>query len=80
MKKGKARVFYNLSSEFKAVSVVGLGDGSLGYNKLEEIDEGKETVRTAAAGTVWLQNKINYCILLSVTSCIFNILLISLQN
>lgn len=49
VRKGKARVFYNVSPEFKAVSVVGLGDGCLGYNELEEIHEGKETVRTAAA-------------------------------
>lgn len=50
LKKGKARVFYNLTPDYEAVAVVGLGKKGQGYNELEEIYENKESVRIAAAG------------------------------
>lgn len=50
LKGGKVRVLYNLNQEFPAVAVVGLGKANAGFNEQEEVDEGKEAVRTAAAG------------------------------
>lgn len=49
--KGQARVFWGLGeTDYSGVAVVGLGKQGLGINKLEEIHEGKENVRAAAAG------------------------------
>lgn len=49
--KGDTRIFWGLDeSEYVGIAVVGLGKRNVGINKLEEIDEGKENVRTAAAG------------------------------
>lgn len=48
-KRGECRIFYNLESTFSAIAVCGLGDRNLGYNSHEQIDEGKEAVRIAAA-------------------------------
>ncbi|XP_066588327.1 cytosol aminopeptidase-like isoform X3 [Prorops nasuta] len=48
--KGDARVFWGLDeSEYAGIAVVGLGKPSVGINELEEIHEGKENVRLAAA-------------------------------
>ncbi|XP_024887625.1 cytosol aminopeptidase-like [Temnothorax curvispinosus] len=48
--KGHARVFWGLDeTDYAGVAVVGLGKQGLGINKLEEIHEGKESVRAAAA-------------------------------
>ncbi|XP_011863940.1 PREDICTED: cytosol aminopeptidase-like [Vollenhovia emeryi] len=48
--KGHARVFWGLDeTDYAGVAVVGLGKQGLGVNKLEEIHEGKESVRAAAA-------------------------------
>lgn len=48
--KGQARIFWGLDEkDFNGVVVVGLGKQSLGINVLEEIHEGKESVRAAAA-------------------------------
>ncbi|KAL6262665.1 hypothetical protein P5V15_005458 [Pogonomyrmex californicus] len=48
--KGHTRVFWGLDeTDYTGVAVVGLGKQDLGINKLEEIHEGKENVRAAAA-------------------------------
>ncbi|KYN23336.1 E3 ubiquitin-protein ligase RFWD2 [Trachymyrmex cornetzi] len=48
--KGHARVFWGLDeTDYSGVAVVGLGKQGLAINKLEEIHEGKESVRAAAA-------------------------------
>ncbi|KAK2575899.1 hypothetical protein KPH14_007267 [Odynerus spinipes] len=48
--KGHARVFWGLDeTDYTGVAVVGLGKSNLGINVLEEIHEGKESVRAAAA-------------------------------
>ncbi|XP_077992292.1 cytosol aminopeptidase-like [Glandiceps talaboti] len=49
LKKGKSRVFYGLDKDYPSVAVVGLGKQSAGINELEEINESKENIRTAAA-------------------------------
>lgn len=44
-------MFWGLDeSDYSGIAVVGLGKQGLGVNKLEEIHEGKESVRAAAAG------------------------------
>ncbi|KAG9509309.1 Cytosol aminopeptidase [Fragariocoptes setiger] len=48
-KKGKARVFYELSQDYPVISVVGLGPNSAGYNEAEDLDEKRENIRSAAA-------------------------------
>lgn len=49
--KGQARVFWGLDEkDYAGVAVVGLGKKNLGVNQLEEIHEGKENIRIAAAG------------------------------
>jgi len=54
--KGHARVFWDLDeTDYTGVAVVGLGKQGLGINKLEEIHEGKESVRAAAAGILNIQ-------------------------
>ncbi|XP_076300931.1 cytosol aminopeptidase-like [Lasioglossum baleicum] len=48
--KGSVRVFWGLDEkEYVGVAVVGLGKKNLGVNQLEELHEGKESIRTAAA-------------------------------
>ncbi|XP_076240163.1 cytosol aminopeptidase isoform X2 [Calliopsis andreniformis] len=48
--KGQTRVFWGLDeNDYAGVAVVGLGKKDPGINKLEEIDEGKESIRLAAA-------------------------------
>ncbi|PSN44772.1 Cytosol aminopeptidase, partial [Blattella germanica] len=49
IKKGNGQVFYNLKQQFPVVAVVGLGKENSSYNENEEIDEGSENVRIAAA-------------------------------
>lgn len=54
---GEVRLFYDLDPEFTAVAVVGLGKECLGYDSFEQMDEGKEAIRIAAAsGARSLQN------------------------
>lgn len=48
-KLGEVRIFYNLEQEFASVAVVGLGKECQGYDVFEQIDEGKEAIRIAAA-------------------------------
>ena len=58
-KKGNVRVFYGLDSEYSGVAVVSLGKPGVGYNAAEEIEEGKENVRIAVAGSYgfpWLKH------------------------
>lgn len=44
-------MFWGLDeTDYAGIAVVGLGKQGLGINKLEEIHEGKESVRAAAAG------------------------------
>ncbi|XP_026471128.1 cytosol aminopeptidase-like [Ctenocephalides felis] len=47
--KGKGNVFNNLDPEFFSVCVVEIGKEGAGYDLLENIDEGRENVRVAAA-------------------------------
>ncbi|PBC29834.1 Cytosol aminopeptidase [Apis cerana cerana] len=48
--KGHARVFWGLDEkDYAGIAVVGLGKKNLGINQLEEIHEGKENIRIAAA-------------------------------
>jgi hypothetical protein len=49
LKKGKSRLLYGLPG-YSAVAVTGLGKQGLGYNEQEDINEGLEAIRTAAAG------------------------------
>ena len=51
IKQGKCRVFHGICEEFPSIAVVGTGPKSLAYNELELVDEKKEAVRAAAAGT-----------------------------
>lgn len=48
-KKGQVRIFYNLETDISSVAVVGLGQQCQGYDVFEQIDEGKESIRVAAA-------------------------------
>lgn len=48
-KIGKGKIFNNLDAEFNSVAVIGLGRPDVGYNELESIEEGMESVRLAAA-------------------------------
>ncbi|PSN37372.1 Cytosol aminopeptidase [Blattella germanica] len=48
-KKGEVRVFIKLDDTFTHVALVGLGKECQGYNDIEERDDGKETIRVAAA-------------------------------
>ena len=52
IKKAETRLFWNLDdSEYTGVAIVGLGKKDAGYNEQEEVHEGKENVREAAAGS-----------------------------
>lgn len=48
-KLGESRVFFDVDPEFGYVAVAGLGSECLAYNSLEQMDESKEAIRTAAA-------------------------------
>lgn len=48
-KRGECRLFYALEPNFSVVVIVGLGHKCLGYDSHEQIDEGKEAIRVAAA-------------------------------
>lgn len=48
-KIGTGNVFNNIDSQFKSISVVGLGTEGIGYDSLEALDVGMENVRIAAA-------------------------------
>ncbi|CAH1371914.1 hypothetical protein MTP99_013392 [Tenebrio molitor] len=47
--KGKVRIFYNIENEISSVAIVGLGRECQGYDVFEQMDEGKESIRIAAA-------------------------------
>lgn len=48
-RRGECRMFYDLHPHFAIIAVCGLGDKCLGYDSHEEMDEGKEAIRVAAA-------------------------------
>ncbi|GJQ70909.1 hypothetical protein Trydic_g826 [Trypoxylus dichotomus] len=48
-KLGQVRIFFNLEPEFASVALVGLGKECQGYDVFEQMDEGKEAIRVAAA-------------------------------
>ena len=48
-KKGKCRIFYGQDKEFNGIAVVSIGKQNVGYNEYEEVEEGRENVRTAVA-------------------------------
>lgn len=48
-KLGEVRMFFKLDNEFSQVAVVGLGRECQGYDVFEQMDEGKEAIRIAAA-------------------------------
>ncbi|XP_066906539.1 cytosol aminopeptidase isoform X2 [Halyomorpha halys] len=67
LKKGEARVFTNISPEFYAIAVAGLGKEGIGYNEMEELDYNKENIRVGAglgaryiqeegAGTIFMED------------------------
>lgn len=59
--KGHARIFWGLDEkDYVGIAVVGLGKKNLGINQLEEIHEGKENIRIAAAGKYSLYE--NQCV------------------
>ncbi|XP_076164692.1 cytosol aminopeptidase isoform X2 [Ptiloglossa arizonensis] len=58
--KGCARVFWGLDEEYYVgVAVVGLGKKNLGINQLEEVHEGKENIRIAAAAGCRALNEVD---------------------
>ena len=48
-KIGECRLIYNIEPNFSVVAICGLGEKCLGYDSHEQLDEGKEAVRIAAA-------------------------------
>lgn len=52
IKEGEGYVFYDVIPDATAVAVVGLGEKDQGVNQSELIHQGKEAVRTAAAGGI----------------------------
>lgn len=48
-KKGKSRVFYGLDEEYSSVAVVSLGKRGAGFCEQEQLDLGRDNVRTAVA-------------------------------
>ncbi|ESO10262.1 hypothetical protein HELRODRAFT_117043, partial [Helobdella robusta] len=53
-KKGKCNLFVGLDAEYNNVVLTSLGKKGVGVNELEEIDEGKDNVRTGVAAGVKL--------------------------
>merc|ERR1712004_288598 len=51
-KKGQCQLFHGLDAEYTSVGVVSLGKQGVGYNALEEVEEGRENVRSAVAGAI----------------------------
>lgn len=47
-KIGSCKVFNNIDPDYGSVAVVGLGMEGLGYNELEQLDEGLENIRIAS--------------------------------
>ncbi|XP_055640892.1 cytosol aminopeptidase-like [Toxorhynchites rutilus septentrionalis] len=47
-KIGSVKVFNNIDPDYGSVAVVGLGLEGLGYNELEQLDEGLENIRIAS--------------------------------
>ncbi|XP_037938250.1 cytosol aminopeptidase-like isoform X2 [Teleopsis dalmanni] len=45
---GKGKVFNNVDPEYRSIAVIGIGYENVGFNEMEDIDEGMENVRVAA--------------------------------
>lgn len=72
-------MFWGLDeTDYSGVAVVGLGKQNLGVNKLEEIHEGKENVRAAAAGKILDDKKIYFYLLYKTGLCVIVKLLLLL--
>lgn len=68
IRKGCAHVFTNVSNDFAAVAVAGLGPEGLGWNEIEVLDECKENIRIATAhGTRALQDEVRLLIMITFT-------------
>ncbi|XP_041369957.1 cytosol aminopeptidase-like isoform X2 [Gigantopelta aegis] len=52
LKAGHTRVLHGVDKEFSSIAVSCIGKQGQGYNELEEIDESRESVRTAVGGGV----------------------------
>ncbi|KAL5017584.1 hypothetical protein ScPMuIL_007173 [Solemya velum] len=52
IKKGKSRLFYDLHPDFPVVAVGCLGRRGIGYNEAEQVEEGRENIRTAISKAV----------------------------
>lgn len=63
IKRGTAKIFNNIDTDYWSISVVGLGQKDSGFNPVECIDEDRENVRVAAAvGANLLQKNGCHCI------------------
>lgn len=49
LKTGKSRVLYGLDGNYSAVAVANLGKQDVGYDEVEQLDQGKENIRAAVA-------------------------------
>lgn len=57
LKRGKVHVLYNISKEYSAIAIAGLGKEKAGINQLENLNECKENIRVAAGvGAMRLQD------------------------
>ncbi|KAH9509551.1 bleomycin hydrolase [Bulinus truncatus] len=52
LKCGKSRLLYDLGESYSTVAVANLGKQDVGYDSSEQVDQGKENVRTAVASAV----------------------------
>ncbi|BFY99050.1 hypothetical protein BsWGS_02090 [Bradybaena similaris] len=52
LKTGKSRVLYGIDGNYSAVAVANLGKQDVGYDEVEQLDQGKENIRAAVASAV----------------------------
>ncbi|RWS12341.1 aminopeptidase-like protein 3 [Dinothrombium tinctorium] len=70
IKKGKTRIFYDLTPHYDVVSLVGLGSDTAGYNENEELEENRENVRAAvASGLRSIRELFNASVTVDVDNC-----------
>ncbi|RWS13937.1 aminopeptidase-like protein 3, partial [Dinothrombium tinctorium] len=70
LKKGKSRLYYDLSSDYDVVSLIGLGSETAGYNENEEVEENRENVRAAvASGLRSIRELFNTSVTIDVDDC-----------
>lgn len=56
IRRGKVHVLYNISKDYQAIAIAGVGREKVGINRLENINECKENIRVAAGvGAMRLQ-------------------------